>query len=679
MDEGRDASLIGKDQVARLINATVRGGFPRTRPYVKAIPLIFTDEEQRSWFETEIYQGCFFYSFVAVPNAAVSTNNPGLLVEMVGGRLFTVDPDTGRVIEITPNEGRSSRLINLGYMTQAEQWLVVQDGQSAAALWDGSNARRAVTGEVPVGRRMAYGQGRLFVEVGNQIMGGDIVGGPGGQNAVINFRERLELAIKGDISPSFVIGNTTFLEFIPQQDTTTGVGTLLVGGEKGVTSISAEKPRDQWAQGISRVVLFNVGGTGHRSPAQINGDVWWRSNLGMRSYRQARAEIKNLAQLPLSTELDPFFLSDTPALLPWVSSVYFDNRLLTTINPRTQNGRVYFKGIGVCDFHILSSFGDEVTKPAWDGIWTGYNFSELKLGAGRCFAPGIDRLGRNCLFEVLADNEAAVADREIDGALRPVECQLISGAYVGQGAGNDVVKKLAGGKFSVRRIRESVEVEVAYRKDGEQCFQFWDTFSFCAKTTLCSLDAEASPCGNQIANPQYRTPIILRQPNALENISNDPPEGAGSGAKPMVNGYEFQARFKWTGHCQLRAFQMEFNKGFEKVTSGCTPPDTCTASTVCCDDPFEFTPKLPQYTIPINPPDPTAGIIAAQIAIINFLGVGLLTPVNEVIAGIPLPTDDVNQAILNLINNGTIVHPSAPPGPGVPGGYIRVPVPIRII
>lgn len=674
MDAGRDASLIGRDQTALLINATVRGGFPRTRPYLKAIPLVFTDDEQQSWFETEIYQGCFFYSFVAVPNAAVSTTNPGLLVEMIGGRLFTVDPDSHRVIEITPNEGRSSRLINLSYMCQAEQWLVVQDGQSAAALWDGSNARRATTGEVPVGRRMAYGQGRLFVEVGNQIMGGDIVGGPGGQNAVINFRERQELAIRGDISPSFVIGNTTFMEFIPQQDTTTGVGTLLVGGEKGVTSLFAEKPRDQWAQGISRVVLFNIGGTGHRSPAQINGDVWWRSSLGMRSYRQARGEIKNLAQLPLSTELDPFFLSDTPALLPWVSSVYFDNRLLTTINPRVQNGRIYFKGMGVCDFHILSSFGSEVTKPAWDGIWTGANICELKLGAGRCFAPGIDRLGRNCLFEVLVDNEAQVADVEVDGALRPVECQLVSGAYVGQQAGSDQAKKLAGGKFSIRRIRENVTVTTSYRKDGEQCFQDWDHHEFCANTTLCSIGAQDSKCGKQVANPQYRTPIILRQPNALENTSDSAPAGAGGSGRPMVNGYEFQARFKWTGHLQLRAFVIEFAKGFENTTSGCVPAGECTTSEVCCDDFFEFTPPLPQYTIPINPPDPTAGLIAAQIAVINFLGNGLLTPINEVIAGIPLPVDDVNQAISTLVNTGTLVHPSSAPSAG---GYIRLQIPLQ--
>lgn len=681
MDGGRDASLIGKDQCALAVNATFRGGFPRTRPYFVARPLTFTSDEERSWFETELYQGCYFYSLIAAPNAAVSLSNQGFFIYMVGGRLWSINPTTYRATEITPKGSRNSRLRNLSYFVQAEQWLVVQDGQSAAILWDGSNARRAGLNEVPVGTEMAYGQGRTWVIVGNQVFAGDIVGGPGGPNAVINFTERKILQQSGDLSPSFVIGNPKFLEFIPQQDTATGVGTLLVGGETGVTSIFAEKPRTSWADGITRVVLFNVGATGHRSPVQINGDIWWRSTNGMRSYRQARGQVAKLAQIPLSTELDPFFNQDTPAFLPWVSSTYFDNRLLCTLSPRCLNGRIYFQGLGIADYNILSSFGETITKPAWDGVWTGVNIYEIRTGGGRCFAPSIDPLGRNCLYEVTLDNQRLVADREIDGKLRPVECQLVSGAYVGnraQGSSittvqtgmSQVPKRLHGGMFSVRNVRERVDVHVDYRKDGEQCFQPWDSFSFCANNTLCSVapDLAKTPCPQLVANPQYRIPVLLKQPDAQHQVTDDPPIGAGSMGSGMTYGFEFQSRFRWTGNLQLRAFTMDFISGFERLTSGCFPTEDCSTSMVCCEDLFEFTPKLPVYLIPINPVDPTANVLEAEQLLINYLGNGLLHPIDQTIASIPLPPNDVQQALVNLINNGTVSQPSG--GGGAP--FVRL-------
>src|SRR5262249_33477092 len=157
MDSGRDPSLIGKDQVAFAVNTTFRGGFPRTRPYLKKHQITFDSAEERDWFENELFQGIFFYSIVATPNAAVSTTNAGLITYMVGGRLWKIDPVSYRAEEITPPEGRSSRLRSIAYFVQAENWLVVADGETNALLWDGSNSRRAGKNEVPVCTNMAYG------------------------------------------------------------------------------------------------------------------------------------------------------------------------------------------------------------------------------------------------------------------------------------------------------------------------------------------------------------------------------------------------------------------------------------------------------------------------------------------------------------------------------------------
>ena len=86
---------------------------------------------------------------------------------------------------------RSVTLLNLSdgisgdvpvYMTQAEKFLVIQTGQDEPRIYDGYVLQRASwfgAEVVPIGKQMAYGQGRLFVAVneGAEIVAGDLVFG----------------------------------------------------------------------------------------------------------------------------------------------------------------------------------------------------------------------------------------------------------------------------------------------------------------------------------------------------------------------------------------------------------------------------------------------------------------------------------------------------------------------
>jgi hypothetical protein len=76
------------------------------------------------------------------------------------------------------------------YMTQAEKFLVIQTGQDEPRIYDGYVLRRAsYYGDqvVPIGKQMAYGQGRLFVTVneGAEIIAGDLVFGGSTTNVAI--------------------------------------------------------------------------------------------------------------------------------------------------------------------------------------------------------------------------------------------------------------------------------------------------------------------------------------------------------------------------------------------------------------------------------------------------------------------------------------------------------------
>jgi hypothetical protein len=67
------------------------------------------------------------------------------------------------------------------FMTQAEKYLIIQTGQDEPRVYDGYTLRRAsyynTTNSIPIGKQMAYGQGRLFVAVneGAEISAGDLV------------------------------------------------------------------------------------------------------------------------------------------------------------------------------------------------------------------------------------------------------------------------------------------------------------------------------------------------------------------------------------------------------------------------------------------------------------------------------------------------------------------------
>jgi len=236
MDAGRWPSLIAKDQVALAINTTFRGGYPSPRPRYLYRPITFNTQEEQTWFETQIYQGSFWYSFVDADNPALHPNE-GCLVVSVGGRQWKIDVTKYTALEITPPDGRNNRYKNIVYFCQARQYLIIQDGLAAPIIWDGSQTRRAGVNEVPVGTIMQFGQGRVWVLKGDALFAGDIEGGP---TSILSFTETTFLAGGGALNPSYLIGNVNGLAFIPQQDTSTGVGTLLVFGERGTTSVFAE-------------------------------------------------------------------------------------------------------------------------------------------------------------------------------------------------------------------------------------------------------------------------------------------------------------------------------------------------------------------------------------------------------------------------------------------------------
>jgi len=410
MDSSKSPDLISEASYALGVNVSCRGGKPKTRP-----PFVQIDLNPSSTDAAEALAGLPFQGGTTyyVPAEAKT-----YLIAVYGGRVLKIDPVSGRVDDLSGSD------LNLPYLQhyfcQAEDFLVIQNGEEIPLIYDGTTLRRSrtdtnlspaalasltqtagtatattsaphgystgdyiniegatpdnyngdfkitVTGpttftytcdstlaspatvtsaeasytkEVPRGTIMTYGQGRLFVASPDrtEFFAGDIIYGDieGTKANVLRFTETEYLAEGGSFSLPAYMGRITAATVVPFQDSATGQGELLVSCEYGVGSFLVSTPRQSWkAQQIQRVLFSQEGITSPTGFASMNNDLFFRSNVGIRTYRQARAELDSYGQTPVSAEVSRILDQDDPDKLDAVSMVNFDNKILTLCAPR---------------------------------------------------------------------------------------------------------------------------------------------------------------------------------------------------------------------------------------------------------------------------------------------------------------------------------------------------------
>lgn len=384
----------------------------------------FLNQNSQYVYENGILQSAIAYS----PH-----NGEDCIMALIGGRLFRIVPGAteAKVTEvIIQDEHRNLRNVHdtpIAYMVQADKWLIAQDGKGNAIIYNSVKARRAKVSvdvdntEIPTGTIMAYGMGRLCVIVNKRdVAFGDLHGShdlPDAADSLILFTERNFLAEGFDAAIPFTQGIATGMIFFPQLDTSTGNGQLMVFAERGATSFFLSLPRELWKTSSFQILaLLTTGLRGHRSISVVNEDLWFRSDDGMRSYRQARSEQSGWSHIPLSTNVKQYLGNDSDFLLKYASAIYFDNRILVTTSPLWNNGRPIHTGMAVVDFDVISSFSGspqapQISKPAWEGQWSSEQFLPITMltgtfhGVTRAFIFGLDNRGHNQLYELSKDDK----------------------------------------------------------------------------------------------------------------------------------------------------------------------------------------------------------------------------------------------------------------------------------
>lgn len=471
---------------------------------------------------------------------------------------------------------RNRKDLPVAYMLQADKWFLAQDGVSKCIIYDGVNARRSHNvgniddTEIPTGTIMAYGMGRVVVIVNQRdVAFGDLFGShitEDPADSLILFTERNYLAEGFDAALPVQNGIATGLAFFPQLDTSTGNGQLLAFSERGASSFFMSLPRELWKTSQFQIfALLTTGLRGHRSIATVNEDLWFRAEDGTRSYRQARSEASGWAHIPLSTNVRQFLEPDPKRLLQFCSAIYFSNRYIVTTSPYWNHRRPLHDGFVVVDFDILSSFGTRF-KPAWEGHWTipDNKISQIIQGefngVPRTFVFGVDELGHNQLYE-LSENDLD----DWDG--QSVEWELVSRMFdftkLSQQSNPFTESDLYDADLWIREVAQSVgispmhSIQTFYRPDDYPEWIPWKQFD--ARTLqMIGRAGSVDNAGLPTIRAGFRPRISFGKPqNATDKNTR----------RNTRRGFQFQVKFKGTGHIVLDRFRLHAQKQVERATA----------------------------------------------------------------------------------------------------------------
>lgn len=139
---------------------------------------LFSGTTSRARYQADVLgatfvQGVFIYQ-------DPREGNPTQMIVVADGKVMALDFSDRSCYQLNVSDEISSDVPV--YMTQAEKFLIIQTGKDEPRVYDGYTLRRSSyygSQVVPIGKQMAYGQGRLFVAVneGAEIVASDLVFG----------------------------------------------------------------------------------------------------------------------------------------------------------------------------------------------------------------------------------------------------------------------------------------------------------------------------------------------------------------------------------------------------------------------------------------------------------------------------------------------------------------------
>lgn len=497
--------------------------------------------------------------------ALITTTTAPFVIPPVGGSVqVAVDPAFGiavpHVVGVSNNTGNwtvtavgaAPAGANQVYLTN----LTDTPGTNVAA---GSNLETPA--ELPPAQAMDYYMGRIWLANGRQYVAGDIVGGPSGsaaygyRDSVLKMTENAYTVSGGAFTVPTMAGNIRALKHPANIDTALGEGQLLPMTRRNIYSTNITPTRADWvllSEPIQRVAQINFGTMSDRSVVQVNGDLYYRSPDGVRSFKQAiRFFNENPGNVPISHEMQRVFPLDDKSLLRFCSGIEFDNRLLMSALPYQTPAGVAHKCIASLNFDLLNSINQKL-PPAWEGVWEGLNVLQALKGdfGGRQRAFYIVWSDLNQAIEIWEQTADALTDfgtQTTPGGDR-ITWSFETPAFDwsnNRDGGPFELKTLETMEWWIDRLSGTVDFYLEYRPSSYPCWIFWNRWTECAARNECELPNPLLPCNHpeQAYLPQYRAMMTMPTPPVLCNDNVQ---------RPTNVDYSFQFRLTIKGSCRIR-------------------------------------------------------------------------------------------------------------------------------
>lgn len=357
----------------------------------------------------------------------------GYLILVIAGFIYLVNPDTWEVsvIDIEDGSHLNSRARRINW-SAAGEYLVLYDFPAYPVLINGLTARRADPDEmeVPVATLGAFNENRLFIaNNGDEFTAGDPVGSTATPNAPISFEEIMTVG-----SPYYgqIFRNPTsdhndpinYMGFLQRTDGSTEIGPLITGTDRAIYSFRSQDVRSNWDQEqFGSVLCYNAGIVGPRAAVNVGGDLHFLSADGLvRSLSMSRQEQSKWSRVPMSREVENWFVYNDPALKSLSFVSYFKNKIFFSVNPHRVTVTDFNTTLPISDYtnggmvvlelDNFTSFGD-ASKPTWAGLWTGVRPMDMVTLGDRAFIISKDSSNINRIYEVNPEISYDTADTKV--------------------------------------------------------------------------------------------------------------------------------------------------------------------------------------------------------------------------------------------------------------------------
>ena len=555
---------LAENQLAHIVNGTVRGGFLTPRDGYAQIQIKFSSAEDRKVFETGRFQGEEFYG------------ETSRIVYVIDGRIFSVDPVSGKAARHAASGQKQplSAAEPFAWLEERDGYVVCSDGVNRTVILDRFAARRCepLESEIPACTVMADGWGRLMiVNPGrNRVYFSDHELDPESESHL--FTEQTDYYLAAEyFQPPRKIGAIMAAEFIPVVDAPLGLGPLLVVGKRGAVTYDVSIPRVDggWIKNqIERLTLLNIGTCGHRTVMAVDNDVIFRDQHGrLRTLSQTirdQEQRKNAQRVRrFDREVSPWIKRETAWLRQWSDVSAFDDRYLFTVladSTILPGGRrdVWHRGVLAFNLDVLGNVrGAE--EPVWDGLLTGLRVQAITSGSfgdvPRLYLLSRDSDGIRRLYEQRPGLTHDLARSPGSSKLQRKRIEWQAGYRWFDFKSPFLLKKLVTANLRIGNIKGTLEIEAFVRRDAGPWLPWWQ---HCERTAECirfGLD-ECGHCGfsEQEAGEQER--VVL--PSLLPSIETF---------------FRLQIMLRITGWCELRELLLEASP--EAVASRSTSVAAC--------------------------------------------------------------------------------------------------------